>query len=133
MKLDEMFRRISEAYDLPSGIERDEEGLYHIVMDDEIVAFREFADEEKVISWTEIAPLPADGRLALCRSMLEKSFVGGENDGAFFALQGETIVLMRVDSLVEAEAKDLMERAHSLATCAKNWTKEFAEVNNEAE
>lgn len=133
MKVEEIFGRISEAYDLGEGVEADEEGVYRIEMDDVVVAFRAFAEEEKLISWVELGPLPKGSHLALYRAMLRDSFGGGLNDGASFAILDDQIVLQRIDSLVEADERRPMEVASSLAACAKPWIKTLAEVNHEAE
>lgn len=135
MKIDELFRQISDSYGLEKGIEADEKGVYHIEMDDVVVAFRASADGEKIVSWVEIGTLPKEGmdRLGLCRALLEASFLGGSQDGAHFALEGDTVVLMRTDTLVAVKLGHPMEIAASLAESAKPWIANIEEVNNDAE
>lgn len=132
MKLEELFRRIADAYDLPTEAEAGD-GVHVMEMDGLPVAFRELPGADKMVSWTEIAPRPKDGRLSLYRALLEQSFLGGGNDGASFALMDDMIVLTRVDSLADADMRQVMEIARSLVECAKPWIEKAAEVNHDAE
>ena len=81
----------------------DEDGVYHLSIDDMTVSFAE--DEGRLLTWAEVCEPPPEGQDRLNRVLLEAMFMGRATGGAVFSIDHESgkVFLHRHDSLAGME------------------------------
>lgn len=121
-------KEIMAAFAAESGIESleaDENGAYHLSIDEMSVSFMENPETMRLVTWAEVCDVPPEGRERLYRVMMEAMFMGSATGGAMFSVEpgGETIFLQRVDSLAVMDFAGFKMMLELFVNVLEEWRK----------
>ena len=100
----------------------DEDGVYHLSIDDMTVSFAE--DEGRLLTWAEVCEPPPEGQDRLNRVLLEAMFMGRATGGAVFSIDHESgkVFLHRHDSLAGMELDGFRVMLEGFVNTLESWT-----------
>lgn len=121
-------KEIMTAFAAESGIEdlaADENGAYHLGIDDMGVSFLEIPEGGRLATWAEVCDIPPEGRERLYQVMMEAMFMGSATGGAMFSVEpgGETIYLQRVDALSVMDLDGFKTMLERFVNVLEEWKK----------
>ena len=132
MTLDELLREFSDK----CGTERivaDEDGIYRILVDDAVVAFRECTPEVMII-WAEVGLLPKVGGDRLCRKMMEGMTLGIDTCGAALSVDAESdTVLIHLYSELGIDVREFAMTLDGFMSERAKWAAVLAAASEEGE
>lgn len=128
MELKEIMAAFVEETGL-AGLEPDEEGAFHLDIDDMTVSFAEEAETGRLITWAEICEPPPEGKDMLNRILLEAMFPGGGGAGAVFSLDRESgkVYLHRYDALALTDLAGFKAMLEEFVNTLEKWKTAIAD------
>ena len=105
----------------------DEDGAYHLAIDDMTVSFAE--DEGRLLTWAEVCEPPPEGKDHLNRVLLEAMFMGRATGGAVFSIDHESgkVFLHRHDSLAGMELGPFKALLEAFVNVLEEWRRTIAD------
>ena len=137
MEFQDLMKGFGEAFGI-ADFKPGDDGSWNVEIDGMPVSFSELADPPRMRMRAPVCELPAKGRGALLRVMLESMFMGRATGGAAFALNegSDSVILHRIDSLqtLGLEAfKELLERFVNILAQWREISARFEPVAGELE
>lgn len=128
-------KEIMAAFAAESGIESlvaDENGAYHLCIDEMSVSFMENPESRRLATWAEVCHVPSEGRERLYQVMMEAMFMGSATGGAMFSVEpgGATIFLQRVDSLETMDIDGFKAMLELFINVLEEWRKLAADFRD---
>ena len=105
----------------------DEDGAYHLGIDDMTVSFAE--DGGRLLTWAVLGDPPPEGKDLLNNVLLEAMFMGRATGGAVFSIEHESgrVFLHRHDSLAGMELDGFKATLEGFVNALEAWTHTIAD------
>lgn len=123
MTLNELMKEYAAAGEIPE-IKPGEDGVYVLRFDGDIsVALREWGDEKRMVVWSRVGFLPADGREEFFAMLLRASARtdDGRTPGMAFSVDGEEVFVHRTEWLVSMDLRALAELIEDVKFAVGDW------------
>ena len=137
MELDELMAAFAAETKL-EGLAPDSEGVYQLNIDDMVVAFREDANERRLVTESEVCTLADKGAQCIYQVLFEAMFLGQvTGDGWFaFAPDSDRVLFQRSDYLDLLDLEKFKAMLEDFLNRVEQWRHslgEFRKVVNELE
>ena len=104
-------------------LEKDEDGVRRVAVDDMVLFFREVVETDEVLTWAEVCELPPGDRDRLCRVLLEAQFMGQSTQGSMFSIDAGSgrVYLHRLDPLKLLDADAFFAVVERFVNVLEQW------------
>lgn len=133
-KLDEIMKAFGEKIGV-ADLSPDEDGVYHLELDERPVSIMEIVECDQAVVWTNIGDLPSEGLEAFYRQVMAAMSPAGDADGSVLSIKPESNVLClhRVEDLRTLDLVSFVADLEKFADMLDRWTVRLADFRPQTE